>query len=118
MDGHKPPAGRVFEVEIAGVPLRLKSSHNEQTVKELVELVDGKVRAALGASKTGSIQNAVILASLNLAEEFLMLKRKTMAELDHLESRAQKVLMELESSRASQTSLNASQEAQPSGAEI
>lgn len=118
MDGRKTPAGRVFEVEIAGVPLRLKSSHDEQTVKELVELVDGKVREALSASKTGSIQNAVILASLNLAEEFLMLKRKTKSELEGLESRAQRVLMELESSRASQHSLNASREAQRPGTEI
>ncbi len=106
MSGRAPLAeGRVFEVEIAGVPLRLKSSHNEQTVKELVQMVDGKVHEALKASKTGSIQNAVILASLNLAEEFLNLKRKTKSELDQLEARARRVLMELENSRVSQNSL-------------
>lgn len=103
MNGRTPqPEGRVHEVEIAGVPLRLKSSHDEQTVNELVQMVDRKVREALKASKTGSIQNAVILASLNLAEEFLNLKRKTKTELDHLESRARRVLTELEKSRASQ----------------
>ena len=91
--------GRLFEVEIAGVPLRLKSSHDEQTVNELVALVDRKVREALPLTKTGSIQNASILASLHLAEEYLTLRRKAKAELERLESRTLKVISELESSR-------------------
>ena len=91
---------KTFEVEIAGVPLRLKSSHDEQTVKELVRLVDEKIREALPLTKTGSIQNASILASLNLAEEYLMLKRKTLSELDGLEAKAQKVISEMETTRA------------------
>ena len=98
--------GEVYEVEIAGVPMRLKSSHDEQTVKELVALVDQKIREALKLTKTGSIQSAAILASLNLAEDLLLLKRRTKTELDHLESRAQKVLSELESSRVTQPGLN------------
>ena len=105
-DKNSTKQDQVFDVEIAGVPLRLKSSHDEQTVKELVALVDQKVREALKLTKTGSIQSAAILASLNLAEEFLLLKRRTKAELDHLESRTQKVLAELESSRVNQPGLN------------
>lgn len=93
-------ASRLFEVEIAGVPLRLKSSHDEETVNELVALVDQKVREALPLTKTGSIQNAAILASLNLAEEFLLLKRKAQKELGALEAKALKVISELESSRS------------------
>lgn len=95
---------QLFEVEIAGVPLRLKSSHNEQTVNELVQLVDRKIREALPLTKTGSIQNASILASLHLAEEYLMLRRKAKAELDNLEEKTLKVISELESSRV--TGLN------------
>jgi cell division protein ZapA (FtsZ GTPase activity inhibitor) len=98
--------GEVYEVEIAGTPMRLKSSHDEQTVKELVALVDQKIREALKLTKTGSLQSAAILASLNLAEDLLLLKRRTKTELDHLESRAQKVLSELESSRVTQPGLN------------
>ncbi len=105
MDGRKPADG-AYDVEIAGVPLRLKSSHDEQTVKELVALVDQKVREALPLTKTSSLQTAAILASLNLAEEYLLLKRRTKSELDSLESRAQKVLSEMESSRVSQVGLN------------
>jgi cell division protein ZapA len=90
---------RIHEVEIAGVPLRLKSSHDDQTVNELVALVDGKIREALPLTKTGSIQNASILASLHLAEEYLLLKRKAKMELDSLEAKALQVISELESSR-------------------
>lgn len=90
---------KVYEVNIAGVPLRLKSSHDEQTVQELIKLVDSKVREALPLTKTGSLQTASIFASLHLAEEILMLKRKTQAELQSLESKAEKVLSDLEDSR-------------------
>ena len=89
---------RLFQVSIAGVPLRLKSSHDEQTVNELVALVDRRIREALPLTKTGSIQNASILASLHLAEEFLTLKRKAKTELERLESKTLKVISELESS--------------------
>lgn len=90
---------QVYEVNIAGVPLRLKSSHDEETVRELINLVDRKVREALPLTKTGSLQTASIFASLHLAEEILMLKRKTQAELQSLESKAEKVLSDLEDSR-------------------
>ena len=92
----------VYEVNIAGVPLRLKSSHDDETVRELINLVDRKVREALPLTKTGSLQTASIFASLHLAEELLMLKRKTQAELQSLESKAEKVLSDLEDSRLTQ----------------
>lgn len=90
---------RLFEVEIAGVPLRLKSSHDVQTVNELVALVDRRIKEALPLTKTGSIQNASILASLHLAEEYLNLRNQAKAELDRLETKTLKVISELESSR-------------------
>jgi cell division protein ZapA len=95
-----PRVAKTFEVVIAGVPLRLKSSHDEETVNHLVALVDQRIREALPLTKTGSIQNAAILASLHLAEEFVMIKRKAQTELEGLESKALKVISELESSRS------------------
>lgn len=94
---------QVYEVNIAGVPLRLKSSNDEATVRELINLVDRKVREALPLTKTGSLQTASIFASLHLAEELLMLKRKTQAELQSLESKAEKILSDLEDSRTTPT---------------
>jgi cell division protein ZapA len=90
----------LHEVAIAGVPLRLKSSHDEETVNELVALVDRKVKEALPLTKTGSIQNAAILAALHLAEEYLLLKRKAQVELEKLETKTLKVISEMENSRS------------------
>ncbi len=90
----------LYEVGIAGVPLRLKSSHDEETVNELVALVDRKIREALPLTKTGAVQNAAILAALHLAEEYLMLKRKAQIELDRLEAKTLKVISDMENSRS------------------
>lgn len=89
---------RSFQVSIAGVPLRLRSSHDEETVNELVRLVDSKIGEALPLTKTGSIQNASILAALNLAEELLLLKRRAKELVDGLEARAARVIEDLEKS--------------------
>lgn len=93
---------KVYEVNIAGVPLRLKSSNDEETVRELIALVDRKVREALPLTKTGSIQTASIFASLHLAEELLNFKREAFGQLQSLESKAEKVLSDLEESRLTQ----------------
>ena len=98
-DDVREGGARLFEVEIAGIPLRLKSAHDEYVVNELIAYVDQKVREALPLTKTGSVQNAAILASLHLAEEYILLKRRAKLELENLETRAQRVISELESSR-------------------
>ncbi len=96
MDAASPES---YEVKIAGVPLRLKSSQSEDAVSELVELVDKKIQEALIVTKTGSIQNAAILAALNLAEEYISLKRNAKVELDRLEEMAEKIVSGLEASQ-------------------
>lgn len=90
---------RLYDVEIGGTSLRLRSSHDEKTVVELVQLVNRKLTEAMPAIKSGSPQNASILASLNMAEEFLTWKKKAQAELDELRRQAQALLSELESTR-------------------
>ena len=89
---------RSLEVSIAGVPLKLKSSHDLETVKELVRMVDEKIRQALPLTKTGSIQNASILAALNMAEELLLLKRRAIELIDGLEARTARVIEDMEKS--------------------
>jgi cell division protein ZapA len=92
----KDKSPELYEVEIAGVPLRLKSSHDQAMVEQLIALVNSKITEALPLTKTGSIQNASILASLHLAEEFLKLKGQYRKDLDQLEKKTQKVLAELQ----------------------
>jgi cell division protein ZapA len=89
-------AKAVYEVVIAGVPLKLKSGHDPKMVKKLVSFVDNKVQQALPATKSGSVQNAALLAALNLAEELFELKERALGQLDKVEKKAQVVLTELE----------------------
>jgi cell division protein ZapA len=90
---------KIFEVTLAGLSLKLKTSHDAETVNQLVSYVNQKVTEALQMTKSGSIQNAALLASLNIAEELIILKQRAAAELEKIEGKAQKVLSDLESSR-------------------
>ncbi len=88
----------LFEVEIAGLPLKLKSSHDEQTVRQLIEMVNSRVNEALALSPSISFQKALLLASLHIAEDLVFTRRMALAELDQLESKAKNILSGLESS--------------------
>jgi cell division protein ZapA len=74
---------KTFEVEIAGVPLRLKSSHDQDTVDEILKMVEDQMDPQL--AKT-SLRNSALLACLRLAEELYLLRSRTKEELDNLES--------------------------------
>ena len=85
-----------YEVQVAGLPLRLKSTHDEKTVQELIGLVDGKIKEVLSANTNISFQKALLLASLHVAEDLVFLKRAVSARLDTLESKAKGILTELD----------------------
>lgn len=95
----KADSKTTYEFNIAGLPFKLRSSHDQQTVQELVRLVDHKIHQALSATKSGSVQSAAVLAALNLAEELVLLKRRAIKELDRLEERTLRISQDLESSR-------------------
>ena len=86
----------VYEVQVAGISLKLRSSHDPETVEELTQLVDQKVRETLEAAPSISFQNALILTALNLAEDQLLLKKAARTELASIEKQAQSVLDQLE----------------------
>lgn len=90
-----------YEVQVAGMPLRLKSSHDQETVQELIDLVDGKIKEAMASNSSISFQKALLLASLHVAEDLVFLKRALKVRLDSLESKAKGILSELDSSPVS-----------------
>ncbi len=90
---------RTFNFDIAGVPYKLKTSHDESVVQELVEFVNSRMNKALGQTKNGSYQNAAVLTAMNLAEELILLKRKANRELEMLEEKAIQLSMDLENSK-------------------
>ena len=97
---------KTYELSFGGLPFKLRSSHGEETVKELAEFVDSKLQQALLATKSGSFQSAAVLAALNIAEELILLKRQVVQELDRIEERALKISQELESSKVHQRTQN------------
>jgi len=86
----------VYEVHVAGLPLKLRSSHDAQTVSDLINLVDQKVKEVMRLNSSVSFQNALVLASLNIAEELLLLKKTAATELDRVEVRARSILDQIE----------------------
>ncbi len=90
---------KTYELSFGGLPFKLRSSHDEATVKELSDFVDVKLQQALQATKSGSFQSAAVLTALNIAEELILLKRRALAELDRIEERTLKISQELENSK-------------------
>ena len=88
-----------YEFIIAGLPYRLKSSHDESTVEELVQFVDQRINQAMAVTKSGSFQSAAVLAALNIAEELILLKRKAERELSRLEEKAIRISQDLDQTK-------------------
>lgn len=87
----------IHDVKIAGVPLKIRSNHDPETVQELVRLVDERIAEALRLTPSGSFQHSILLACLNMAEELLVLRRKAQVELGYLESKTKSIIADLES---------------------
>lgn len=97
---------KVYEVQIAGISLKLRSSHDQETVNQLTNIVDKRLRETMEAAPSISFQNALILTALNLAEEQLLSKKTALKELGTLEQRAQKILDQLEDTQGPRTTLD------------
>lgn len=89
---------QAYDVQIAGLPLKIRSTHDAKTVNELIDMVNQQVQKVLAGNPNISFQKAVLLASLHLAEDLVFLKRTAHSELSALENKARGVLKELESS--------------------
>ena len=98
MHPDKTDKNEAYEVQVAGLPLRLKSSHDAKTVQELIDLVDAKVKEAMSSNSSITFQKALLLASLHVAEDLVFLKRAVRNRLDSLETKAKGILTELDSS--------------------
>lgn len=99
-------AGETYDVQVAGLPLRLKSSHDRQTVQELIELVDAKVKEAMAVNPNISFQKALLLANLQVAEDLVFLKRALRGRLDGLESKAKSILSDLDASKLNRLTID------------
>lgn len=88
-----------FHAQVAGMNLKLKSSSDEELVYESVQYVNQKFKEALSSMKSGSFQMAAILTALNIAEEYLFLRKHRLSDLNCIEDKAKKILTALEASQ-------------------
>ncbi len=94
----------VFDLSIAGVPYRVKTSHDAETVQNLVDLVNAKINDALKGTKNGSYQGAAVLSAIHLAEELLQLKKRANQDLKVLEDKLLRLAVDLEKSKLGKVS--------------
>ncbi len=90
----------VYEVQVAGLPLKLRSSHDQSTVNQLTGYVDQKVKEVMSAAPSISFQNALLLAALNIAEDLVLLKRVAQQELGALETQTERILEQIEEAQS------------------
>lgn len=89
---------QAHDCKIGGMSFRLISSHDDKTVAELVSFVNEKINQAMEGTQSASVQNAAVLAALNIAEELILLKRRAGAELDQIDLKLSRLSTDLERS--------------------
>ena len=89
---------KTYEVQIGGCSLRLKSSHNSTTLKEIIQVVEDQIRSSKANNRTLSIHKTFALCCLNVAEELVCLKQALRHQIEQLESSTQSIFSELKSS--------------------
>jgi len=75
-DSTQPGGDGPTSVTIFGRTYRLRGDGDTEYLKQLAELVDGKMREVEAATGTADTTKIAILASLNLADEYLKVGRR------------------------------------------
>ena len=99
LDKQRQYQSQVYDFDIAGVPYKLKTNHDQETVREMVEVINEKMNQSMKLTKNGSFQNAAVLTSMNLVEELLVMKKRFRQELESLEKKALRLSVDLENSK-------------------
>lgn len=67
---------RSVEVNIMGQKLQIRSDSDEAYVEEIAAFVDKKIREIVARTKSVASTQVVILAAMNIADEFFKYKQK------------------------------------------
>ena len=91
---------KVYDIQIHGCSLKIKSDQGTKEVKHLIQMVEQKVQESLKNNRNISVQKALILSCLNLAEDHNTLKENVLKELSYLESKLQTIASQLKSKQS------------------
>src|SRR6202140_5107387 len=86
----KDPSNNPVRVEIFDQVYNLRGSDSEYILK-LAEYVDGKMRAVSEQTATVDSVRLAVLAALNIADEYHLLKRRLQAPTPEVRQRASKL---------------------------
>ena len=89
---------QTYEIKLQGCPLRLKTDQSGETLELLKAEVERKIKHAQNSHNRLSLEKALLLTCLQLAEDRFLLKKAITQNLDRLEAQAREVLEDLESS--------------------
>lgn len=106
MEAQIPVEKKSYDVQIAGIPVRLKSSHQPEAVDELMNFLNDKITNAQKANPQASFQNILFLTCLHLAEDVVFSKKELSSQLKTIKSEALQLLGDLEASPLNQTTLD------------
>jgi cell division protein ZapA len=85
-------------VMILGQEYTVRSEGDPQYVREIAQYVDRRMREVSQASQQVSSTKIAILAALNIADELFRERRQTGSGVEHLQERAEHLLVALEES--------------------
>lgn len=106
MEAQAPIEKKMYDVQVAGISVRLKSSHSEETVSRLTTYISDKIENAQKANPQSSFQNVLFLTCLQMAEELVFTKTELSSELNSIKSEALQLLGDLEASPLNQATLD------------
>ena len=99
---------KTYKVHIGGCSLKLKSSQDSVTFKDIMQVVDRQVRSSQNQYRTLSMQKKLALSCLNIAGELVCLKKNLSKQLERLESATQYVVSQLKKSSPAKQQENSS----------
>lgn len=83
---------KLVEVSVMGQKLQIRSDSNETYVKTIAEFVDKKVKEVLSKTKSVASAQVVILAAMNIADEFFKYKDKKRLKFENVAQKIEQVI--------------------------
>ena len=85
----------VYDIQISGCSLKIKSDQDIKKVKHLIQIVEDRVQESL--KNNVPTQKALILSCLNFAEDHYNLKENVLKELAYMKCKLQSIASQLKS---------------------
>jgi len=84
------------QVEILGKEFAVKSDNDESYVKEIADYVNKKMEEVLKDTRTVATVNVVLLAALNIADEYFKVKEQHKKLIGDIEGKCQRLISLIE----------------------